>query len=54
MISPSQPNPAAISSSPPAMNGRVPILSEPMPPSGAKIIGIIVNTGMRTPDASGE
>jgi hypothetical protein len=54
MISASQPNPAPISSRPPAMNGRVPNLSEPTPPSGAKIIGIMVNTSMRTPDASGE
>ena len=36
------------------MNGRLPILSEPMPASGAKIIGIMVNTSMRMPEASGE
>ena len=36
------------------MNGRFPIRSAPMPASGAKIIGIIVNTSMRRPDASGE
>ena len=36
------------------MNGRLPILSEPMPPRGAKIIGIMVNVNIRIPEFNGE